>query len=392
MLIQNKRIRDIISKFICAVFSGINRTVPKKAKQILFYTNTGVKDNLKAVMDCMASDPDFSSYQLICSCDDPKGVPSGIRIISDIAGLYTFLRSEYVFYYNGKLPIKPAGGQTVVNLWHGIPLKKIGRMTDPSMDLDFSTHYLAPSLYTGTLMQQAFGCDSTKLLICGLPRCDRLFEAPTPKEGCRLLGASHCSRIVAWMPTFRNAAVSNICDSDLKQISETGLPLLHDAAALSECNELLKAQDTLLWIKLHPSETAFPQSIRYSNILIQSDPEFLELDLDYYRMLGCCEALITDYSSVYFDFLLLDRPLGFAVEDIASYAENRGFTADDPLKQMPGAILQTKAELLDFLSGVLTGRHDAYAGQRRMIRELYCGETDPHATQTLLEKIHLKGA
>lgn len=392
MLIQNKRIRDTVSKVICAVFSGINRVIPKKSKQVLFYTNTGVKDNLKAVMDCMASDPDFCSHQLICSCDDPKGVPAGIKVISDIAGLFAFMRSGYVFYYNGKLPIKPADGQTVVNLWHGIPLKKIGRMVDPSMDLDFSTHYLAPSLYTGTLMQQAFGCDSSKILICGLPRCDRLFEAPSPQEGCRLLGYSHCSRIVAWMPTFRNAAVSNVCDSDLKQISETGLPLLHEPAALTVCNELLKAQNALLWIKLHPSESEFPQRICYSNILIQSDPEFQQLDLDYYRMLGCCEALITDYSSVYFDFLLLDRPLGFAVEDIASYAENRGFTADDPIGQMPGAILQDKAELLAFLSSVLTGQYDAFARQRKMIRELYCGDTDPHAAQTLLQKIHLKGA
>lgn len=392
MLIKNKAIRDTVSRTITAVFSGINRMIPKKEDQILFYTNTGVKDNLKAVMDHMAEDPAYRMYQMVCSTDSLSGVPDTFKAVSNIKGLFVFLRSKYVFYYNGKIPIKPANGQTIVNLWHGIPLKKIGKMLDSKIDLDFATLYLAPSVYTGTLMQQAFGCDESKILINGLPRCDLLFKAPSAPSACKLLGYPHCSRLIGWMPTFRNASVSSVYDSDLKERSSTGLPLLHDESALDECNKLLKQHGVLLWIKLHPSETGFPENNKYSNILIQTDAEFLKLNTDYYCLLGSCEALISDYSSVYFDYLLLDRPLGFAVEDIESYTQNRGFTAKDPVGQMPGKILQTKEQFLTFLNNLLSGKEDSFADHRKKVKELYCGQTDPHAIRTLLEKIKLKGA
>ncbi len=387
MLIKNKALRDSLSKTITFCFSGINRIIPKNQKQMLFYTNTGVKDNLKAVLDHIANDSSYDPYKLICSCDNPAGVPQKVKTVGGLRGLLCFLRSGYVFYYNGKIPIKPARDQTVVNLWHGIPLKKIGRMLNPNADLDFATHYLAPSAYTGKLMMQAFGCGKSKLLYNGLPRCDLLFDAPSTKQACTVLGFPECEHLIGWMPTFRNAAVSSVNDSDLKAHSSTGLPLLHDMDALCACNELLRKQNALLWIKLHPSETGILQNETFSNILIQSDQAFLALNTDYYSLLGSCDALITDYSSVYFDYLLLDRPIGFAIEDIDSYKQNRGFTADDPIAQMPGEILQTGAQLFCFLNDLFSGGADLYKMQRNAVKERYCGQTDPHAAASLLQKI-----
>lgn len=391
MLIQNKRLRDFTADIISAVFSGINRLLPKRKNQILFYTNTGVKDNLAAVMQEVISDPAYRSYRLICSCDNTNGVPEQITPIGNLAGLFVFLRSKTVFYYNGKLPVKPSRGQTVIQLWHGIPLKKIGRMLDPSRDLDYATHYLAPSPYTGELMCKAFGCSPSKILLNGLPRCDRLFAAPSAQEACALLGRPDCVKLLAWMPTFRHSAVSDICDSNLSLTSETGLPILHDVSALARCNAALAEAHALLWIKLHPSESGFPQWTQYSNILIQSDADFCALHQEYYRILGSCDALITDYSSVYFDYLLLDRPIGFAIEDMASYQKSRGFTADHPISSMPGAILQTETDFMTFLHNVLSNQPDEYTERRAEVRTLYCGDTDRHAAKTLLRQINLKG-
>ena len=143
--IKNKQFRRYLADGITLLFSGINRRIPKDPKLILFYTNTGIKDNLKAVLDRMA---ESDSYRLVCSCNSTNGLPGNVKAISNLKGLFVFLRSKTVFYYNGKIPIKPSKKQTVVNLWHGIPLKKIGRMLD-DRDIDFSTHYLAPSPYTG---------------------------------------------------------------------------------------------------------------------------------------------------------------------------------------------------------------------------------------------------
>ncbi len=391
MLIKNKAFRDFLSRCITKYFSGLNRLIPKNPNQVLFYTNTGIKDNLKAVMDVMAAG-EYDNYKLICSCNDTNGLPTSVKSISNPAGLFAFLRSGYVFYFNGKIPIKPSPKQTVVNLWHGIPLKKIGQMLYPDMDLDFATHYLAPSAYSGQLIQQVFGCAENKILINGLPRCDNLFLAPPTRNACILLGHSDCSYLIGWMPTFRNAEVSKICDSDLKKRSATGLPILHTTEDLSRCNELLKKHHALLWIKLHPNEIGLVSNKDFSNILIQTDAEFQILHTDFYRMLGSCNALITDYSSVYFDYLLLNRPILFAVEDIDSYTQNRGFTADDPITQMPGVILNNQEQFYDNISDILSGKPDIYEEQRNAVREKYCGQTDSQATKTLLKKINLKGA
>ncbi len=392
MQIKNKRLRDFTAGLLSGVLSGVNRLLPKNPKKVLFYTNTGVKDNLKAVLDFMAASPSYASYTLICSCDSADGLPPGTRVkqISNLSGLFAYLTSGFVFYYNGKIPIKPSKKQTVVNLWHGIPLKKIGRMLYPSLTLDYATHYLAPSPFSGELMKAAFGCSDDKLLYNGLPRCDRLFEAPDAKEACAILGRPNCKRMIGWMPTFRRAEVSDIRDSNLTERSSTGLPLLHNETDLEKCNALFKEADALLWIKLHPSESSALCTKRCSNILIQSDREFQSTGADLYWLLGSCEALITDYSSVYFDFLLLDRPIGFAVEDIASYSENRGFTVADPLSVMPGPILTDKDNLFCFLQELLSGKSDDYSGRRAEIRERFCGKTDRHATASLLKKINLK--
>ena len=53
-------------------------------------------------------------------------------------------------------------------------------------------------------------------------------------------------------------------------------------------------------------------------------------------MLGSSDALITDYSSVYFDYLLLDKPIGFTVDDMELYIKDRGFIFNNPEEYMPG--------------------------------------------------------
>ena len=54
-----------------------------------------------------------------------------------------------------------------------------------------------------------------------------------------------------------------------------------------------------------------------------------------YVLLRNADALITDYSSAYFDYMLLNRPIAFTVEDIEEYRKKRGFVFDNPFEYMP---------------------------------------------------------
>lgn len=90
-------------------------------------------------------------------------------------------------------------------------------------------------------------------------------------------------------------------------------------------------------IKLHPLSESSPDRLRkFNNISVIDQETFEKNGVGLYSLLGRADALITDYSSVYFDYLLLDRPIGFAVGDMKDYEGERGFTVDNPYEYMPG--------------------------------------------------------
>ena len=103
-----------------------------------------------------------------------------------------------------------------------------------------------------------------------------------------------------------------------------------------------------------------------------------------YVLLANTDALITDFSSVYFDYLLTNKPIGFAVDDMISYGKNRGYTVDDPIKIMPGMHIQTVDELIDFVDSVIKGNDD-YLECRNNINKLFNVSNIPNASQKLIE-------
>ena len=89
-----------------------------------------------------------------------------------------------------------------------------------------------------------------------------------------------------------------------------------------------------------------------------------------YSLLGRADALITDYSSVYFDYLLLDRPIGFAVGDMKDYEGERGFTVDNPYEYMPGEKFSDGEGMLEFVRSVFSGI-DLYGAKRREMNDIF---------------------
>lgn len=85
------------------------------------------------------------------------------------------------------------------------------------------------------------------------------------------------------------------------------------------------------------------------NIKYIDDQYLYQNNLNLYKFLSGIDGLLTDYSSVYFDYLLLDRAIGFIVDDIDEYKNKRGFIVDEPLEIMPGKHIYTYNDLLDFL-------------------------------------------
>lgn len=139
--------------------------------------------------------------------------------------------------------------------------------------------------------------------------------------------------------------------------------LQHDWAAF---NDFLRARDIVLLVKPHARDAAglgVLQGQDYSNLLP------LPASADIYPLLGLCDFIISDYSSVSYDFLLLDRPQLFFVPDYTRYlAEDRGFIYDFPL-MAPGPMCVTLDELGAALEQLQNGE-DPFVLERAQINAI----------------------
>ena len=108
--------------------SAVNRLIPKNPRKIVFYSNMGFRDNVKAVYDYLISQ-DCSEYSIVCAVNDwedfaKRPHPDNVQFVSPTGGVKHFFTGKYFFYSFGKYPVKPSKKQVVVNLWHGSPLKR----------------------------------------------------------------------------------------------------------------------------------------------------------------------------------------------------------------------------------------------------------------------------
>jgi len=109
-----------------------NKIIPKKPNTMFFYSNLGFRDNVKSLYDYCIKKGLNSCFKITVATDEyekyASSAPENVKFVSCTRGILSFLRSKYCFYSFGKYPIKPSKNQKVVNLWHGMPLKNIGRL------------------------------------------------------------------------------------------------------------------------------------------------------------------------------------------------------------------------------------------------------------------------
>lgn len=344
------------------VLSGLTKIIPKNRKLILIYSNLGFRDNVKAFYDFLIANGYNKTYEIVCSLNDNKEQkntkPDNVRFVSNIGGVPTFLRAGYCFYCFGKYPIKPTKRQVVVNFWHGMPLKKIGNLESPnSVKGKYFTHVLATSELFTDIMKEALNCD--QVLLAGQPRNDSLFvdEKIDIFEGY--------DKVIVWMPTFRRSDARGYSDGD----SNNWLPIFQCIENMEGINEVLADNNALLYIKVHPLQNKIDNKGVLSNIIVHEQPDFAAMNVDLYKLLGQSSALITDYSSVYYDYMLLDKPIGFTVDDITEYGDSRGFVFDNVYDMMPGYKIKNSADFKSMVEEVIHGE-DIYSTERQHMNTL----------------------
>lgn len=351
-----------------------NKISKKNDNLIFFYTNLGFRDNVKALYDYMIKEEFNKVYRIVVSADDYERyadtAPRGVKFVSNKEGIKYFLKCKYAFYCFGKYPIKPAKSQTVVNLWHGTPIKCLGNLEEGKEEIDY--HYFtnvvtASSMYI-PIMADIFGCDESEVDVLGYPRNDALLQPDKELDQAIRRG---CNKMFAWLPTYREY------DEDFF------VPILNEDD-MEDLNRILKFHNNRMIIKLHPLQQVDIAGINYSNIEVITEDQLSQAGITVYDILRNADALISDYSSVYFDYMILNRQIGFTITDIGEYDKKRGFIFDYPTDYMPGPTLDCKEDFVKFINGVEFGV-DSYRNKRFEVNNIMNDYQDGNSAKRIVQ-------
>ncbi|MCR5430702.1 MAG: CDP-glycerol glycerophosphotransferase family protein [Eubacterium sp.] len=356
---DKENIKKGLLKILFKPLTLLNMMKKKDERLIFFYSNLGFRDNVKAFYDYLIEHSYNEKFYIVVSINDFEDyqyrAPKHVKFVDNKEGIKYFLKAKYAFYCFGKYPIKPAKSQMVVNLWHGTPLKRIGNLEDgcEQIDYNFFTRVIASSPMYQPIMADIFGCSEDDVDVLGNPRNDEMFKINKILDTAILRGAS---RLIVWLPTYREY------DDNML------VPLLNNEE-LEDLNKFLKMKNWRMIIKLHPLQEASLKDMKYSHIDIYNEKQLTDNEMTVYTILRNADALITDYSSVFFDYLMLDRPIGFVTEDFDEYKKKRGFIFDNPEDFMPGPRLENLDQIKNFLSSVDYGI-DTYRDDRHEVNDM----------------------
>jgi CDP-glycerol glycerophosphotransferase (TagB/SpsB family) len=305
-----------------------------------------------------------------------------LRLYS-FAGIWAYLRAGCVFYTHGALfNYASPKRKLVVNLWHGMPIKKIWRDV-PGSEVPMSTFLISTSAFFSDVLRQASGFGVDKLLATGLPRNDFLTRV-RPKSVdivAQLRGAA--DRLIFFLPTYRNSARGLMTRDGIETNTILGLS---DGDA-RQLHAWLRVNRCKLIVKPHPMSINAGKRFADDEYWAMVDEQALfKKGLGLYELLAQVDLLVTDVSSVYVDFLVTDRPQILYFPDMERYEKTRGLLLH-PLKDYaPGPIVQTFPELQSALDLWLSG-DDSWREQRRRLRDLMIPASTRSAAESLLTAI-----
>ncbi|WP_376696623.1 CDP-glycerol glycerophosphotransferase family protein [Wenzhouxiangella sp. EGI_FJ10305] len=345
---------------------------------VLFYeTHHGSGSNVFSLYSSWSSD---SSFPFTCYLIRRK--VRGLR--SRLQNELLLLRARWIVQDHGGRAWYP--GQQVIELWHGIPLKGMDGMDATYQDT------MEPSEIIRRMPELVLSCGQmyeTLFSACryvpgaryrrfGFPRLRWLQNDRSNARATlsKVLGRSIDDKlkVLLWMPTHRKIKSNGNGNGTARPDgSSSRLPALLDSWLSPELERVLQQNGCLLVMKPHPNDEGLVRSrtdALGSQVVLLTSDDYSEHTEDLYCLLPATDALITDYSSVYFDYLLLDRPIGFVVEDLDRYRQQRGFLLEPVERWMPGEHIRSVTDLEEFISYVAVGR-DPHRPHRQEMSDMF---------------------
>lgn len=397
--------RLFVANFIKPSISKLIRIfvflVPKNDRLIVFVSDPDLTDNPKALYDwANANSNQFTLIWLVRN-KSKVDVDRKIFYTKSVRGIWSFLRAKtFVNSHNQYAASLMSKNQFSMSLGHGLYLKTMGYMKPRHtidarqarkkvLELDRVSSVTKLAITTSdtfrSLLNACYNFSFDNIKVTGLPRMDEMFSVDR-EEVLKFLfpDLKSVSKIITIMPTHRR---------NEEGVYE-GVSLLEQLVSLESgviFDGLLEKEIAII-IKPHPFEfDLVPKLTRQfcsSNIKILTGSD--EDQYTTYNILGVTDLLVTDYSSVYLEYLALDRPILFFKDDNVSenYESTRGLLVSPYEFWTPGVKVSSVVEMLQFF---ISDEWDAgdWPNKRKTLKEIvhqYCDANNSKRTWEEIER------
>lgn len=326
-----------------------------------------------------------------------KLIARGIRCaVYDTLQAYELLeKADYIIansYTFTNIPKKD--GAKLVNLWHGSGVKAhdyFDHNLNPRHVQKLKNYFELVDLMCVHSLDDRFKLsamlkyDLRKIYVTGQPRLD-LVKKPGSLEKLYSLfdgKLNKYNKLIFFAPSFR----ANMSTHAGKVYSDNIFRL--DDYNNEQLNRFLEENNAAIIYKLHPIEqTAFKgRTFDLCNHCYELNDDMLfDADIRYDEILGAFDAMISDYSSIAYDYLLLDRPIIYLIPDYEEYASSKGFVFNKVGPFMPGRKVYSFEDLLDAINeAIIAPKH--YSDSRKYVLDFRFDYTDCQATERCYNQI-----
>ena len=383
--IKRKGILNTIGYVLCTPIYKVTKLIfiifLKKTKvdnrMILFVSEPDFSDNAKEIYNYYKNNKKYSDYKFIWFIKNNLKVNNADNtiFIKSISKFHNG-RTLKALYYTSKCglilfthsspftDISRKHNQLIINLWHGCGYKNTQKKEKTYIQKYPFDYALVPGNIFVDTKSSFWGCNKNQILTIGYPRYD-LLKRSNEVTAKYVKKIKNKNKLILWMPTFRNTGNGYFPEENIKKSFD--MPLLDSLKELDDLNDICKKLNILLCVKRHPMQLKYSCEKKiYSNIIFIDNNTLVENKIDLYSLLKYTDALITDYSSVAIDYLLLNKPIAFTLEDFENYSKTRGFVFDNPKKYMPGHHIYNFKDMEKYIEDIGNDK-DLYKEDRQVI-------------------------
>lgn len=361
------------------------------------FAGLGILDHPRAIFKALLEDSSFKNYTHVWSIDNPELSGFNIDEFSSLDNVIIVLRGSNNYYkYLATCKYLIANTtfgyffekrkeQIYVNTWHGVPTKIMGyehaverveNARGPARHFLSADYLLSANRFmTNIMYRRAYKLDGLfegKLLEIGSPRCDTLVypDRENVLEKLEQLGIETDKKIILYAPTWKG----NLYDQLNYDVAEF-------KALIQKFTASINRNEYRIYLRVH----------YFLYRILAKDPELQDMlipfTIDTNELLSVVDVLISDYSSIFFDYLLMNKPIIFYVPDLEQYETGRGLYV--PVDTLPGLVTSNKSEACEALTRITISEGPAaymkqYASKMETMKSWCTYNEDGHSCKRFI--------